>query len=115
MQPDDHGSNAAIARMNADVKHSRMRFAEPIHRIFVQNANHFVQTNVDRRPSECVTAFGSALRLHQAGLIQNPHQLPGVRDRQAFTLRNLIERQRLFVHFRARKLNETAQTVLFMS
>ena len=45
MQTDYYRTNAAITRMNANIQHARVCLAEVIHRVFIENANHFIQPN----------------------------------------------------------------------
>ena len=114
MKSDDHRTNAAIAGMNTNVQHPGVRLAKMVDRIFIQNSNYFVQTNIARRTRERISALGTALRRYQSSLIQNPHQLAGVRNRQSFPVGNLSQGQGLAVHLSASELNQTAQTVFFV-
>src|SRR6266699_5987250 len=115
MQSHDYRSNAAVARVNARVKDACVCLTKLIYRVLVQNTNDFVKPNLSGGPSQRVPTARTALRLHQSSLIQNPQQLAGVGHRQTFALRNLCEGQQLALSLRARKLNETPQTIFFVS
>ena len=93
MQSYNHGTDSALAGVNARVQHAGVRLAEPIDGVFVQNPDYFVEPNLGRGSRQSVAAVCPTLRLHQAGLDQNPHQLAGVGDRKPFPIRDLIQRQ----------------------
>src|SRR5206468_10658948 len=114
MQPNDYWTNATVARVNAGIKYSRMSFTELIDRFLVQNSNHFIQPNVRRRTREGISAVRTTLRLRQPCLHENPHQLPGICDRQSFAIRNLIKSQRLAIDLGSRQLDETSQAIFFV-
>src|ERR1043166_5143262 len=101
MQLDDHRTNTAITRVDARVKDARVPLAARFSGFALEDANHLVQVNLGRGSHERVTAFDSPSRLHQSRLGQNPHQLAGVRGRNAFEACKLSERQRLAHDFRA--------------
>ena len=42
MQTHDHRTNAAVARVNARIKHARVGLAETIDSVFVENSDDFV-------------------------------------------------------------------------
>src|SRR5688572_29282234 len=115
MEPDDDRPDAAVARVNAGVQHARVRLAEAIHRVLVQHANHFVQTNLRSRSRQGIAAVCTALRLDKASLNQNPHQLAGISGRQTLAFGDLIQRQRAAGYLFASQLHKAAQTIFFVS
>src|SRR5437763_15277525 len=115
MQSHDYRPNPAVARVNARVQDACVGLAKLILGVLVQNANDFIKPNLSGRSSQRVSTARPSLRLHQSSLIQNPQQLAGVGNRQTFALRNLREGQQLALSLRARKLNETPQTIFFVS
>src|ERR1700687_2192923 len=114
MQAHDHRTNAAVARVDADIQHPGVRLTEMVNRVFIQNADHFIQSNISGRTRQRISPFGSALRRHQSCLVQNPHQLAGIRDRQPFAPSKLSQGQRLAVQLGASELNQTPQTIFFV-
>ena len=90
MQANDHGTNAAVAGVYAHLENAGVGLTKLVDRIFVENMNHFAEPDFARRPRQCVTAVGPALRLNQTGLYQDPHQLAGVGDRKPFAICDLI-------------------------
>ena len=60
VQPYDDRTNAAVARVHTHVEHARVRLAKSIDRIFIKNANHFVQTNIGCRSRQSVATVGAA-------------------------------------------------------
>src|SRR5260370_38945734 len=46
MQSDYYRPDTTVARVNTNIQHACVRFAEVGHRVFVENADHFVQPNL---------------------------------------------------------------------
>src|SRR5690606_8099864 len=76
VKPDDHRANAAVSVMHAGIEHTRVAAAMLIQHVFVEHLDDLAQTDIFRRTFEGIAALGSARRMHKAGLVQKPHQLP---------------------------------------
>lgn len=92
VEPYDHRPNAAITRVNTNIQYPGVRLTKLVDRVLIQNADYFIQSNVCRRPRQRVSTFGSPLRRNQPRLVENPHQLAGVGDRQSLALSELRQR-----------------------
>jgi len=95
MESHDHRSNAAVARVDACIKHSRVRLTKPVDSILVENPDDFIQVDLGSGTGQRVTPVCATLRLHQPGFDQNPHELARIRNRKPFAVGDLIQRQRL--------------------
>ena len=114
MQLKNHWSDSAIARVHAGCKNACVTTAMCLDALFVQHTNHFIQVDGRRRSREAIPTFRSPLRLHQPCLIEYPHQLAGVGDRDSLKSGNLRKRQRLLLSFRTCQLQKSAQSKFFL-
>src|ERR1044072_1512865 len=113
MHVNDDRTDAAVARVHARVEHARVGLAVPFDLARFEHLDNLAQANLRRGARERVAALRAAGRGDQSGLVQKPEHLARVGLRDALTLGNLPERQRLALA-QTRELQEAAQTVLFL-
>src|SRR6185295_17532551 len=106
--------DATVAGVHAGIQNARVALAMSLVALVIEYAYYFVEMNHRRGTRQPITTLDAALRLNQAGLIQDPHELARIRDRDAFQLRYLRQRQRLALGICARKLQQTTQPVFFL-
>src|SRR5882672_175696 len=100
--------------MHTGFENARISFAVRRYALVIQHAYDLIKMNNRRRPGQSIAPLDATLRLHEAGLIENPHKLPGVRDRDAFPSGYLRKRQRLTLRIRTSELKQTAQPIFFL-
>src|SRR6266700_2719931 len=72
------------------------------------------QSDVRSLARQSVSALRPALRLHQAGFVQNPHQLACIGNRQALKISELSQSERFFALLGASELHQASQAVFFL-
>ena len=46
MQADDYRSNATVTGVNTNIQNAGVRLAELVDRVFIEDANYFIQANI---------------------------------------------------------------------
>ena len=80
MESHNHRSNAAVARVDACIKYSRVRLTKPVHSVLVENPDDFIQVDLGSGTGQRVASVCAPLRLHEPGFDQNPHKLARIRN-----------------------------------
>src|SRR5256714_15052523 len=113
MYAHNDGTNSAVARMHALVKHARVALAVTTYLLFVHHANNLAQVNLRSRARKVITTLCSSERLHKPSLAQNPQKFSRVRNGNALAPSHLRERQRLAI-LQASQLHQASKPVFFL-